>query len=117
MLAGEISLADVLGFDIGGVNTKAALLRTQKGKLQKQSWQSSISLFGKTRKNSQSPINAQTELGVDRLDGLGVTMTAELSDAYKTKREGVHQILACVKKAFPNTTYSCFEQQCTVGVD
>ena len=29
-------------------------------------------------------------------------MTAELSDAYQTKREGVHQILSCVKKAFPN---------------
>ncbi len=29
-------------------------------------------------------------------------MTAELSDAYATKREGVHQILSCVKEAFPN---------------
>ena len=30
-------------------------------------------------------------------------MTAELSDAYQTKREGVQQILASVKKAFPDT--------------
>jgi probable H4MPT-linked C1 transfer pathway protein len=28
-------------------------------------------------------------------------MTAELSDAYQTKREGVQHILACVKEAFP----------------
>jgi probable H4MPT-linked C1 transfer pathway protein len=41
-------------------------------------------------------------LGVNRLDGLGVTMTAELSDAYATKREGVHHILACVSEAFHN---------------
>jgi len=31
-------------------------------------------------------------------------MTAELSDAYQTKREGVHEILARVKKAFPHMT-------------
>ena len=30
----------------------------------------------------------------------GVTMTAELSDAYQTKREGVTQILGCVKEVF-----------------
>ena len=39
-------------------------------------------------------------LGVCRLDGVGVTMTAELSDAYQTKREGVCHILGCVKEAF-----------------
>jgi hypothetical protein len=34
------------------------------------------------------------------VDGVGLTLTAELSDAYQTKREGVHHILACVEKAF-----------------
>ena len=29
-------------------------------------------------------------------------MTAELSDAYQTKREGVNHILGCVKRAFPD---------------
>ena len=33
------------------------------------------------------------QLGVEKLDGVGVTMTAELSDVYQTKREGVHHIL------------------------
>ena len=32
--AGENSLVNVLGFDIGGANTKAAFINTQKGKLQ-----------------------------------------------------------------------------------
>ena len=45
------------------------------------------------------------KLGVERLDALGVTMTAELSDAYQTKREGVQHILECVKKTFPNVPY------------
>jgi probable H4MPT-linked C1 transfer pathway protein len=35
-----------------------------------------------------------------RLDVVGVTMTAELSDVYRTKREGVEHILGCVKEVF-----------------
>jgi probable H4MPT-linked C1 transfer pathway protein len=36
-----------------------------------------------------------------RLDLVAVTMTAELSDAYRTKREGVNRILIQIEKAFP----------------
>lgn len=39
----------------------------------------------------------------ERIDLLTVTMTAELSDAYKTKRQGVNQILSQVEETFPNT--------------
>jgi probable H4MPT-linked C1 transfer pathway protein len=45
-------------------------------------------------------LTLKERLGADKLDGLGVTMTAELSDAYPTKREGVHKILKSVKSAF-----------------
>jgi uncharacterized hydantoinase/oxoprolinase family protein len=31
---------------------------------------------------------------------IGVTMTAELSDAYQTKREGITHIITCVQNAF-----------------
>ncbi len=47
-------------------------------------------------------LTLKQRLGAGRLDGVGVTMTAELSDAYQTKREGVNHILGCVKKAFPD---------------
>ena len=39
-------------------------------------------------------------LGKVEITGVGVTMTAELSDAYQTKGEGVSHILACVAKVF-----------------
>jgi probable H4MPT-linked C1 transfer pathway protein len=39
-------------------------------------------------------------------DVVGVTMTAELSDAYQTKRDGVARILSCVKTAFLDTPIS-----------
>jgi len=41
-------------------------------------------------------------LGKVEITGIGVTMTAELSDAYQTKRDGVNHILACVAKVFPD---------------
>jgi len=41
--------------------------------------------------------------GSVKLDCVGVTMTAELSDAYRTKREGVNHILTHVTQAFPDT--------------
>jgi hypothetical protein len=94
----------VLGYDIGGANTKAAFLQTQEGTLQDVRiaveyfpvWKEPASL-------ANVLLTLKKRLGADRLDGLGVAMTAELSDAYATKRDGVRQILTSVKEAFPHT--------------
>ena len=96
-------MVNVLGYDIGGANTKAAFIRTQKGRL--HDVQVALEYFPVWRdpeKLASVLLTLKKRLGVNSLDGLGVTMTAELSDAYTTKREGVHHILACVKKAFPD---------------
>jgi hypothetical protein len=96
-------LVNVLGYDIGGANTKVAFVHTQKGKL--QGIKVAVEYFPVWRepeKLTSVLLMLKERLGVNRLDGLGVTMTAELSDAYATKREGVHHILTCVKKAFPD---------------
>jgi len=97
-------LTNVLGYDIGGANTKAAFLKAQKGKL--QDFTLAVEYFPvwkEPEKLSSVLLTLKERLGAERLDGLGVTMTAELSDAYTTKREGVRQILTNVKKAFPHT--------------
>jgi len=96
-------LVVVLGFDIGGANTKAALLAVEKGKV--KFCRVAVEYFPvwKDPNKLTKVLTALKEkLCTDKLDALGVTMTAELSDAYQTKREGVHHILGCVKKAFPN---------------
>ena len=96
-------MVNVLGYDIGGANTKAAFLSTQRGKL--QDVKGAVEYFPvwkKPEKLTNVLLALNNRLGVYALDGLGVTMTAELSDVYATKRKGVHQILSCVKKAFPN---------------
>jgi (4-(4-[2-(gamma-L-glutamylamino)ethyl]phenoxymethyl)furan-2-yl)methanamine synthase len=96
-------LVAVLGFDIGGANTKAAFLTVENGEV--QSCKVAVEYFP-VWKDPNKLTNVLTtlkgKLCTDNPDVLGVTMTAELSDAYQTKREGVHHILGCVKKAFPN---------------
>jgi probable H4MPT-linked C1 transfer pathway protein len=101
LLVEENSLVSVLGLDIGGANTKAALITTQNGKL--QTVKVAVEYFPvwkEPQKLATLLLRLAKQLNIGQLDALGVTMTAELSDAYVTKREGVHQILASVKQAF-----------------
>jgi probable H4MPT-linked C1 transfer pathway protein len=98
-------LADVLGFDIGGANTKAAFISARKGRLRHAKVAVEYFPFWEEPEKLASLLLAlQKQLGAVDLDGLGITMTAELSDAYNTKREGVHQILAIAKATFPDTS-------------
>jgi probable H4MPT-linked C1 transfer pathway protein len=97
-------LVDVLSFDVGGANTKAALIRMQNGK--PSSVKIAVEYFPiwkEPKKLDSALLELKRQLGVSKVDGLGVTMTAELSDAYQTKREGVTQILNCIKQTFPDT--------------
>jgi hypothetical protein len=96
-------LVNVLGFDIGGANTKAAFIITRNGKLQDAKVVVEyFPIWKEPQKLASVLLALKKRLGAGTLDGLGVTMTAELSDAYQTKREGVHHILTCVSEAFPN---------------
>jgi probable H4MPT-linked C1 transfer pathway protein len=91
----------VLGYDIGGANTKAAYISTRKGLLQDARGEMEYFPIWKEPENlAKVLLTLKKRLNVGSLDGLGLTMTAELSDAYATKREGVLKILAKVKDAF-----------------
>jgi (4-(4-[2-(gamma-L-glutamylamino)ethyl]phenoxymethyl)furan-2-yl)methanamine synthase len=102
LLVEENILVSVLGLDIGGANTKAALINTQNGKLLDAKVAVEYFPVWKEQKLVNVFLILSKKLKVGQLDGLGVTMTAELSDAYATKREGVNKILASVKQVFPN---------------
>ena len=97
-------MTSILGLDIGGANTKAAHINTKKGYIA----HSRIAIeYFPVWKNPEglgkmlSMINKAVS-GSVKLNCVAVTMTAELSDAYRTKREGVNQILTHVTKAFPD---------------
>jgi probable H4MPT-linked C1 transfer pathway protein len=92
----------VIGWDIGGANTKAAFLQTKNGYVEELR---TVAEYFPIWKDPEKLINVLLSLKkkVSRnaeVEGFGLTMTAELSDAYETKREGVTHILTCASKAF-----------------
>jgi hypothetical protein len=88
----------VTGWDIGGVNTKVARVEhgmvvracTQPYELQRDP-------------AALAPLLARLagEVGAERSDAHAVTMTAELSQFFRTKREGVRFVLDALEVAFP----------------
>jgi probable H4MPT-linked C1 transfer pathway protein len=101
-MQGQVALVTVIGWDIGGANTKAVFLRTKNGCVEEL--RTAIEYFPvwKAPEKLVSVLSALKEKvsGNVEVDGVGLTMTAELSDAYQTKREGAHHVLACAKEAF-----------------
>lgn len=96
-------MVNAVGLDIGGVNTKAAFLNTQKSTVKKL--KTAIKYFPIWKREKQrlpQVLEKLRKLLVNSavLDGVGVTMTAELSDVYLSKREGVNHILDCVTQIF-----------------
>jgi probable H4MPT-linked C1 transfer pathway protein len=95
-------MANVIGLDIGGANTKAVFLHTRNGHVEEL--KTKIKYFP-IWKNPEELHNILLKLkkelsSEEKLDGVGTTMTAELADAYQTKRQGVNKILASAAKAF-----------------
>jgi probable H4MPT-linked C1 transfer pathway protein len=98
-----IELVNVLGLDIGGANTKAAFIKSQDGTVKEL--RTSMEYFPIWKKGKEQLPKVLEKLKkrlVDStaLDGVGVTITAELSDAYWTKKEGVHHVLDCTSQVF-----------------
>src|SRR5918999_1633863 len=76
-----------LAVDIGGANTKAAWHDGTTVSLPFEIWRDPDGLVAVLR-----------ELGT--ADAVAITMTAELSDAFRTKREGVAFVLDAAQAAF-----------------
>jgi len=93
-------MARIIGWDVGGVHTKAVQL--QNGKLEHirpvarpfEIWRAPSELPGVLRMVYES-------LEVGQPDAMAVTMTAELSDIFQTKRQGVLFVLDALRQAFP----------------
>lgn len=98
----------IIGFDIGGANTKAALIECKKGKIICLSskieyfpfWEKTnndiISLFN----NIVNSLTANSNVSRQEIEHVAISITAELSDAFYTKREGIFIILSTLKEVF-----------------
>jgi (4-(4-[2-(gamma-L-glutamylamino)ethyl]phenoxymethyl)furan-2-yl)methanamine synthase len=90
----------IVGWDVGGVNTKAARLSADsqaphRTLIRPYEIQRDRSLLVPTLRAMAA------QLGADGTDHHAVTMTAELSQSFRTKREGVGFILNALEEAFP----------------
>ena len=99
-----------IGWDIGGVNTKVA--RVVNGRLR--------AVRGRSFELQRAPSSLAAvlgeladEVGIQPTDAHAITMTAELSQMFRTKREGVAFVLDAVTCAFPNASL----RVCTVRGD
>lgn len=93
----------VLGLDIGGVNIKIVLLET--GTEAPMSLKTKTKFFPIWKHGREKLQSALEELrdefaGSAASEAVAVTLTAELSDVYQTKREGVNHVLNCVEQVF-----------------
>lgn len=91
---------DVIGWDIGGVHTKAVRLRGQD-LTTADAVSKPFEIWREPQELSALLHTIGEELGLEKIDAMAVTMTAELSDAFRTKREGVLFIVDAVVRAFP----------------
>lgn len=94
-----MSWPPVVGWDIGGVNTKAARVSGEPADRR-----STILPYELQYEPSLLPatlLSAAARIGVERGDAHAVTMTAELSQIFRTKREGVGFVLDALETAFP----------------
>jgi (4-(4-[2-(gamma-L-glutamylamino)ethyl]phenoxymethyl)furan-2-yl)methanamine synthase len=92
----------VIGWDIGAVNVKAALLAEEIRSASQplEIWRDKNQLPAVLRK-------VFDDLSLNSQQAMAVTMTAELSDAFATKREGVLFVLECMKTCFPDPATYC----------
>ncbi|HYF39468.1 MAG TPA: hydantoinase/oxoprolinase family protein [Gemmatimonadales bacterium] len=90
----------VLGWDLGGVNTKTVRLTLEPATrtfslCTPYELQRNLAALGPTLRS------AARQLGGSDRDLHAITMTAELSQAFRTKREGVDYILSAFEATFP----------------
>lgn len=96
-------MTTIVGWDIGGVNVKAAWLAWEYGEA--KTIQVASCPFEIWRAKDRLPEvlrTVMTQLSVELPHVMAVTMTAELSDVFVTKREGVLYVVDNVLATFPN---------------
>jgi (4-(4-[2-(gamma-L-glutamylamino)ethyl]phenoxymethyl)furan-2-yl)methanamine synthase len=94
----------ILGWDIGGVNTKVARLRLPPDAAALQTNCLPYEIKNRPEALVATLIDAAASVGGQPEDLHAVTMTAELSQAFRTKGEGVAFVLDSIGSAFPRRT-------------
>jgi probable H4MPT-linked C1 transfer pathway protein len=98
----------ILGWDIGGVNIKAALLECNCGVAAFRTSCTPFQMQYESLALASTLTHVAQGLNATGTRAHAITMTAELSQAFRTKREGVAFILEALRTAFPNESLNVF---------
>lgn len=98
----------IVGLDIGGANTKAALLIFNNGVIRKSFsiieyfpfWEKSIGQIPEMLSKIVGKLLETSKIGSQEIDYYTIAITAELSDAFYTKKEGIKTILDALSQIF-----------------
>jgi len=91
----------ILGIDIGGANTKITELMGETYRIHH--------IYLPLWKRDTRLVELLRRYNSEDVEKVGVVMTAELVDVYRSKREGVEDILKTVERAFPNKEIYVFD--------
>ena len=93
-----------IGWDIGGANIKAAAFCRQKhGLVESKAVVRPFEIWRERMNLPAALAEIGDELGAAGTDAMALTMTAELSDTFLRKREGVLFVFDAMARAFPRT--------------
>ncbi len=100
----------ILGLDIGGANTKAALIFFENNMIKKTFscieyfpfWEHSLDKIPKIFEEIVDKLLVKNKFNKRDLDYIAISITAELSDAFKSKKEGIFTILDALERVFRN---------------
>jgi len=98
----------ILGFDIGGANTKAALLQIENDSIHRSFsyieyfpfWEKALQDISSMFVRVVEKLMIQNNLVLNDITFISITITAELSDAFQTKREGILTIVNALGQIF-----------------
>ncbi len=110
----------IVGLDIGGANTKAALIEFEGHQIKKSSshieyfpfWEKTITDFPEMLKRVVSNLQEHNIIFFDDIDFIATSITAELSDAFQTKKEGIQTILKALTEVFNNEKMRFISTDC-----
>lgn len=93
----------IVGWDVGGANTKAAWLAYERGEAQAVRTASRPYEIWRERERLATLLQEVLAQATSELpQAMALTMTAELADVFRSKREGVLFVLDSIAAAFPD---------------
>ena len=98
----------IIGLDIGGANTKAALLCFENGEINKcfsvikyfPFWEKSMNQIPEILSKITDELIHKAGIHSSEVNYFAIAITAELSDAFQTKREGINIITRALSQVF-----------------